>query len=241
MHPLAASHMRHAGHALPDHRISRSACPPRVGARQVLEDKANLVLLQRLMTAPTLESYAVNGRGAVAQWAQRRFQQQCQRPGGPSPPPSPPANGVSIDGEKSPEHGSVATMAAGPGTSALAATTSAGDGGAGGEDWWCVKAAGGNGGLDIWVMHAGNWKSVVGALSDNESYVIQVRRVRCGRRRFCGFDFNSENNRGRPLVSVEDERRRGLWSCSDVTCGCPSLFILVSTSAMFLYHGVSGS
>lgn len=66
-------------------------------------------------------------------------------------------------------------MATGQGMSALAATTAAGDGGAGGEDWWCVKAAGGNGGLDIWVMHAGNWKSVAAALSDNESYVIQVR------------------------------------------------------------------
>lgn len=66
-----------------------------------------------------------------------------------------------------------------PGTAAAAAAIN--DGGAGGEDWWCVKAAGGNGGLDIWVLHEGNWKSVTEALSDHESYVIQVRTGAGGR------------------------------------------------------------
>lgn len=56
-----------------------------------------------------------------------------------------------------------------------AAARGLGDGGAGGEDWWCVKAAGGNGGLAIWVLHEGNWKAVTDALSENESYVVQVR------------------------------------------------------------------
>lgn len=42
------------------------------------------------------------------------------------------------------------------------------------DDWWCVKAAGGNGGMDIWVMHAGNWRSVTGKLQEDDDYVIQV-------------------------------------------------------------------
>ncbi|CAN0326658.1 unnamed protein product, partial [Hapterophycus canaliculatus] len=105
----------------------------RLSGAQVLEDKANLVLLQRLMTAPTLESYAVIGRGEVARWAHGRFERQRNQwpEGTPRDPP---------EGE---------------------------------EDWWCVKAAGGNGGLDVWVLHEGNWKSVTYALSDHESYVIQ--------------------------------------------------------------------
>ncbi|CAM9431262.1 unnamed protein product [Pylaiella littoralis] len=152
----------------------------RLGGAQVLEDKANLVLLQRLMTAPTLESYAVSGRKAVTQWAQLRFQQQHQTPGHSSPPPPPPQQpapeGVLLHKERgrrreqTPTQDSTA-VAAVPGTAAAAAAIN--DGGAGGEDWWCVKAAGGNGGLDIWVLHEGNWKSVTEALSDHESYVIQ--------------------------------------------------------------------
>lgn len=48
---------------------------------------------------------------------------------------------------------------------------------AGGElegDWWCVKASGGNGGMDVWVMDEGNWMAVVEQLHETEEYVIQV-------------------------------------------------------------------
>ena len=152
----------------------------------MLEDKASLVLLQRLMTAPTLESYVARGRQTVAEWAQSRFQRRRNKPPDGSPaPPRPPPEGVLVgeDG-RIPRHEGTATRHAEAATTAATAVVTKtaaeaaaeiGDGGAGGEDWWCVKAAGGNGGLDIWVLHEGNWKSVAESLSDGESYVIQVR------------------------------------------------------------------
>lgn len=136
----------------------------------MLEDKANLVLLQRLMTAPTLESYVANGRQTVAQWAQVRFQQRNKPPDGPPIPPRPPPEGVLVDQDRIATRDAHVAM-----TAVKAAAAEVGDGGSGGEDWWCVKAAGGNGGLDIWVLHEGNWKSVAEELRDAESYVIQVR------------------------------------------------------------------
>lgn len=179
------------------HRVSVAAFGPtsrRHGAfQQVLEDKANLVLLQRLMKAPTLESYVARGRQTVAEWAQSRFQQRNKPPpdGPPMPmPPLPPPEGVLhvVDEDRTPKHEGTTMRDAKAATTltptmvvtetaaeAAAAVSEVGVGGAGGEDWWCVKAAGGNGGLDIWVLHEGNWKSVTEKLSDDESYVIQVR------------------------------------------------------------------
>ncbi|CAM9493544.1 unnamed protein product [Scytosiphon promiscuus] len=160
-------------HQVQRHRKSRVL--NRLSGAQVLEDKANLVLLQRLMAAPTLESYAVSGRNEVARWAHARFQPQrkessdrnprCERTAGR------PDGVATLREERSLTKDSRAaddTLA-----EKDAAATVVGDGGAGGEDWWCVKAAGGNGGLDIWVLHEGNWKHVTDALSDEESYVIQ--------------------------------------------------------------------
>lgn len=150
----------------------------------MLEDKANLVLLQRLMTAPTLESYAVHGRKAVADWAQLRFQQRNKPPDGAPMPPRAPPEGVLVDEDRTSRRNgttmrdgkAATTTTVVPETVAETVTAvGVGDGGAGGEDWWCVKAAGGNGGLDIWVLHEGNWTSVTEELSDDESYVIQVR------------------------------------------------------------------
>ncbi|CAM9903066.1 unnamed protein product [Ectocarpus sp. 6 AP-2014] len=144
----------------------------RLSGAQVLEDKANLVLLQRLMTAPTLESYAVNGRNAVARWAQQRFKEQNLPRDRPPPPPSTREAGYPHD-----DQFLARKRALVQGTSAATETTqeseAVGNGHAGEEDWWCVKAAGGNGGLDIWVLHKGNWKMVTEALSEHESYVIQ--------------------------------------------------------------------
>lgn len=48
------------------------------------------------------------------------------------------------------------------------------DGGEARDGWWCVKASGGNGGMDVWVVHEGNWRTVVERLHENEEYVIQV-------------------------------------------------------------------
>lgn len=146
------------------------------------------------MTAPTLESYAVTGRKAVAQWAQLRFQPQLRTPGHPPPPPPPPLRpapeGAFSHEQRARVHEQAPTqdateVTAMPGTGTAAATAAAaaavGNGGAGGEDWWCVKAAGGNGGMDIWVLHEGNWNLITEALSDHESYVIQVRTGLGGR------------------------------------------------------------
>lgn len=146
----------------------------------MLEDKANLVLLQRLMTVPTLESYVANGQDAVAQWAQSRFRHRGKPLDGPPMPPRPPSKGVFADEGRTTRHDRTSTRDAKVTTTTgvtpeAAPVAGADDEGAGGEDWWCVKAAGGNGGLDIWVMHEGNWKSVTEELGDDESYVIQVR------------------------------------------------------------------
>ena len=160
----------------------------------MLEDKANLVLLQRLMTAPTLESYVAQGRETVAEWAQLRFQHRNKPPDGAAmPPPRAPPEGAGVDDDRVSNHDgattrdakATATIKEVPETAAEAGGA-AEVGGAGGEDWWCVKAAGGNGGLDIWVLHEGNWKSVTEQLSVGESYVIQVRaeRVLHAMRRF---------------------------------------------------------
>lgn len=43
------------------------------------------------------------------------------------------------------------------------------------DDWWCVKAAGANGGMDVWVLHKGNWTAVAEHLHEKERYVVQVR------------------------------------------------------------------
>lgn len=145
----------------------------------MLEDKASLVLLQRLMTVPTLESYVANGGKTVAQWAQLRFQQRNRPPdASPTPPPRAPSEGVLVDEDRTSRHDRTTTRNEKVATTTVteaAVAVEVSDGGAGGEDWWCVKAAGGNGGLDIWVLHEGNQKSVTEKLSDNESYVIQVR------------------------------------------------------------------
>lgn len=110
---------------------------------QVLEDKANLAHLQRLMTIPTLESYVVTGRVEVERWADLRF-----RPATIRPPRLPEiqenTKWQSLDGHEA----------------------------RGG--WWCVKASGGNGGMDVWVVHEGNWRGVVERLHEAEEYVIQV-------------------------------------------------------------------
>lgn len=122
------------------------------------------------MTAPTLESYAVNGRNAVARWAQQRFKEQKPSRDSPPPPPSTRETGRPHD-----DQFLARKRALVQGPSAATETTEAvGNRHAGEEDWWCVKAAGGNGGLDIWVLHKGNWKTVTEALSEHESYVIQV-------------------------------------------------------------------
>lgn len=132
------------------------------------------------MTAPTLESYAVNGRNAVARWAQQRFMEQKPSRDGPPPPPSSREAGYPHDDQFLSRKCTL-----GQGTSAATETTheseAVGNGLAGKEDWWCVKAAGGNGGLDIWVLHKGNWKMVTEALSEHESYVIQVGTKEGGR------------------------------------------------------------
>eukprot|EP00752_Nemacystus_decipiens_P008983 g8020.t1 len=157
----------------------------RLSGAQVLEDKANLVLLQRLMTAPTLESYVAPGAKTVAEWAQSRFQQRNTPPDVARMPPSAPPERVVVDLDRTSGYDGTTTRDARAATTtvmvpetvpaevAKAAAAEVGDGGAGGEDWWCVKAAGGNGGLDIWVLHEGNWKSVTEQLSGDESYVIQ--------------------------------------------------------------------
>eukprot|EP00903_Cladosiphon_okamuranus_P010040 g9520.t1 len=178
------------------HRLHRSArVLNRLSGSQVLEDKANLVLLQRLMTAPTLESYVARGRQTIAEWAQSRFQQRNKPPDGPPtpmpmpmpmPPLSPPEGILhAVDEDTTPKYEGAATRDAKAATTTTTTTpvvtettTPAAepeicDGGAGAQDWWCVKAAGGNGGLDIWVLHEGNWKTVTEELSDDESYVIQ--------------------------------------------------------------------
>ena len=121
----------------------------------MLEDKANLALLQRLMTAPTLDSYVVKGRAEVVRWAQLHYQSDAD---------APPSSHLQEEerGQETPRQGD------------KTATLNGGSGGAGGGDWWCVKAAGGNGGMDIWVFHEGNWRAVTQNLRDRESYVIQV-------------------------------------------------------------------
>lgn len=135
-------------------------------ARQVLEDKANLALLQRLMTAPTLSSHVAKGRAEVTQWARLHYQSHAD---------APPSFCLNQDikesleedlkrGQEMPRQGDKAAALKGDGD------------GAGGGDWWCVKAAGGNGGMDIWVLHEGNWRAVTQKLRDGESYVIQVCR-----------------------------------------------------------------
>lgn len=131
------------------------------------------MLLQRLMTAPTLESFAVNGRSAVSRWAEQRFKEKIPSRESPPPPPFTREAGYQHD-----DQFLARKRALVQGTSAATETTekleAVGNGPAGEEDWWCVKAAGGNGGLDIWVLHKGNWKMVTEALSEHESYVIQV-------------------------------------------------------------------
>lgn len=121
----------------------------------MLEDKANLALLQRRMTAPTLQSHAVKGAAAVALWARLQFQQDPQLGG---------SVGIAPDQDVP----SVAPL----GAEAVAATV--GRGSARDDNWWCVKASGGNGGMDVWVLHEGNWKAVTEKLRHDEEYVIQV-------------------------------------------------------------------
>lgn len=123
---------------------------------QVLEDKANLALLQRRMTAPTLQSYVLRGRIAVTNWAHHRFHSDT--------PLIPSLSGRSY------RTGELHQGIPGVGSDDDAA--------AGGQDWWCVKAAGGNGGMDIWVLHAGNWRSVTEELHEGEDFVIQVHALR---------------------------------------------------------------
>ena len=138
---------------------SRVACTL---ARKVLEDKANLALLQRLMTAPTLSSHVAKGRAEVTRWARLHYQSHAD-----SPPLSCRKEDIKEDlkpDQEMPRQGDKA-----------AALQDGGDV-AGGGDWWCVKAAGGNGGMDIWVLHEGNWRAVTQKLRDGESYVIQVCR-----------------------------------------------------------------
>lgn len=112
-------------------------------AYQVLEDKANLVHLQRLMTAPTLESYIVAGRAEVDRWAKLRYRPDSPKTSRPPEQCSEAQVKHSADGELE-------------------------------GNWWCVKASGGNGGMDVWVMHEGNWMAVVERLHETEEYVIQV-------------------------------------------------------------------
>lgn len=122
--------------------------------RQVLEDKGSLALLQRLMMAPTLESRTAMGRTNVERWAHEQF--KCQQNSGqkfsplqqPGRLPSP-----VLETEKRDSRPRV------------------------GDNWWCIKASGGNGGMDIWVIHEGNWHAVVPRLSETEQYVIQVSEV----------------------------------------------------------------
>lgn len=113
--------------------------------KKVLEDKANLARVQRLMAAPTLESYVVAGRTEVDRWAALHFRHDFVKPSVPL-----------------------------KGDGALPSQSGGDVGGDGGENWWCVKAAGGNGGMDVWVMHEGNWRVIVQRLHETEEYVIQV-------------------------------------------------------------------
>lgn len=122
----------------------------------MLEDKANLALLQRRMTAPTLQSHAVKGAAAVSLWARLQFQQDPQLGGSLGSAPN-------QDVPSAAPHGAEAVAATGVGRSS-----------AGSDNWWCVKAAGGNGGMDVWVLHEGNWKAVTEKLRHDEEYVIQV-------------------------------------------------------------------
>lgn len=168
----------------------------------MLEDKANLALLQRLMTAPTLDSYVAKGRAEVTRWAQLHYQNHTD-----ASPSSHLKEGVchleeAVSHLKEEERGQemprlgikVVTqhtdapplsypreeergreMPRQEGDRAATLTRGGGGGGAGGGGgWWCVKAAGGNGGMDIWVLHEGNWRAVTQNLRDGESYVIQV-------------------------------------------------------------------
>lgn len=134
--------------------------------RKVLEDKANLALLQRLMSAPTLESRIMVGRKEVYGWAHLQF---LPLPASPdhSRPPLPSTTDESSDTEVSPSG-----LVSEPGSPPIACSGNVK--GPVGENWWCVKASGGNGGMDIWVMHEGNWREVAKRLHDSEEYVIQV-------------------------------------------------------------------
>lgn len=153
-------------------------------ARQVLEDKASLALLQRLMTAPTLDSYVAKGRAEVTRWAQMHYQSHADAPpspyiieGAPHADSRPsPCLGEDERRDGHPEGGRRESARDEETRQQCAGvvTQTGGGGGAGGGGWWCVKAAGGNGGMDIWVLHEGNWRAVTQKLRDGEIYVIQV-------------------------------------------------------------------
>lgn len=119
-----------------------------------------MALLQRLMTAPTLESYVVKGRAAVVRWAKTRFGFFSE------------ADAETIPSSNSLESGQPSGQP--EDITVHNAAESSGEHRGFEEDWWCVKAAGGNGGMDVWVLHAGNWRSVAEKLQEGEDYVIQV-------------------------------------------------------------------
>ena len=132
---------------------------------QVLEDKGNLALLQRLMTVPTLDSYVVKGRAAVVRWAKSRFGCFSEEEAGGVPPSYP--NHVLGSGQ-------LQDLTVGIASESAIESGEHSEHSQPGSNWWCVKAAGGNGGMDVWVLHAGNWRSVAERLQESEKYVIQV-------------------------------------------------------------------
>ena len=116
---------------------------------QVIEDKANLAFLQLSVATCArhcLTTYVAAGRADVAAWAERQW-------------PTVTTTTTTTTTTTVFTAATAAAAAAQPPTA----------------EWWFVKASKGNGGKDIWIMNATNFRDVVAELptTGTDDYVIQ--------------------------------------------------------------------